>query len=107
MEEGELVYILWEEIWRSMVVQITDAIHAKGSFIYLQMWALGRASDPNTLKKEGNHDLVSASDIPIQQGGIKPRPLTKSEIAEYVELYAKAAQNAVQGAGFDGVEIHR
>ena len=35
-----------------------------------------------------------------------PRPLTLDEIAEYVQLYATAAKNAVHGAGFDGVEIH-
>jgi len=35
-----------------------------------------------------------------------PRALTVEEIGEYVQLYAKAASNAVLGAGFDGVEIH-
>jgi NADPH2 dehydrogenase len=35
-----------------------------------------------------------------------PRPLTIPEIKEYVDLYAKAASNAVHGAGFDGVEVH-
>lgn len=34
-----------------------------------------------------------------------PRPLTTDEIAEYTELYATAAKNAVE-AGFDGVELH-
>ena len=35
-----------------------------------------------------------------------PRPLTKAEIAEYVQLFATAARNAIERAGFDGVEIH-
>ena len=35
-----------------------------------------------------------------------PRALTVEEIAEYVQLFASAARNAVLGAGFDGVEIH-
>jgi hypothetical protein len=47
--------------------------------IYLQLWALGRAADPNNLKKEANADVVSASDIPFE-GGAKPRPLSKEEI---------------------------
>lgn len=47
--------------------------------IYLQLWALGRAADPNNLKKETNADVVSASDIPFE-GGAKPRPLSKQEI---------------------------
>lgn len=38
--------------------------------------------------------------------GALPRPLTLSEIDEYVEAYAVAAENAVKGAGFDGIEIH-
>lgn len=38
--------------------------------------------------------------------GALPRPLTLSEIDEYVESYAVAAENAVRGAGFDGIEIH-
>ena len=36
----------------------------------------------------------------------RPRALTKAEIAEYVQLYATAARNAVERAGFDGVEIY-
>ena len=35
-----------------------------------------------------------------------PRPLTEAEIKDYIAAYAKAASNAVHGAGFDGVEIH-
>lgn len=35
-----------------------------------------------------------------------PRELTASEIEEYVQMYAQAAFNAVDRAGFDGVEIH-
>jgi len=85
--------------------KVTDAVHAKGSYIYLQLWALGRTANPKTLQLEGNHDVVSASNIPHPDGAV-PRPLSKPEITEYVSLFAQAAQNAVEGAGFDGVEIH-
>jgi len=90
------------DAWKS----VTDAVHEKGSFIYLQLWALGRASDPTTLKKElGEKGVVkSASDIPFE-GGATPTPLTEAEIQEYIGWYAQAAKNAV-AAGFDGVEIH-
>jgi len=40
--------------------KVTDAVHAKGSYIYLQLWALGRTANPKTLQLEGNHDVVSA-----------------------------------------------
>jgi len=90
---------------------LTCAVHAKGSFIYLQLWALGRTASAETLKAEGGYDLVSASDIPMSSEGEtkdsdRPRALTTSEVKEYVELYAQAAKNFVLGAGGDGVEIH-
>jgi len=84
--------------------KITDAVHAKGSFIYCQLWALGRTADAKTLNSYG-YDVISPSDIPLKDGGAKPRPLTKEEIKTWVGYYAQAAKNAVE-AGFDGVEIH-
>ncbi|VDB93775.1 unnamed protein product [Peniophora sp. CBMAI 1063] len=101
---------IWNDAQIAAWKKITDAVHAKSSYIYVQLWALGRAADPEVLKKEGPYDVVSASDIPLEEaghapGGHPPRPLTVEEIKEYVQLYAQAAKNAVQ-AGFDGVEIH-
>jgi len=98
--------------------KVVDAVHARGSFVFLQLWAIGRAANSRVLAKEALKDglpadaypVVSASDIPMpknQHGdGAIPRPLTVSEINEYVESFADAAENAVEGAGFDGVEIH-
>ncbi|GAM84603.1 hypothetical protein ANO11243_025990 [Dothideomycetidae sp. 11243] len=89
---------------------IVSAVHAEGSYIFLQLWHLGRASNPKELAKLGL-DLVSASDLPITDsgargGGNKPRPLTDAEVRSTIQDYAQAARNAVEGAGFDGVEIH-
>lgn len=85
---------------------VTKAVHDKKSFIYLQLWALGRASNLGGLRKVAGPEakIVSASDIPIE-GGEKPTPLTEDEIRWYVKQYAQAAKNAIE-AGFDGVEIH-
>ncbi|BGP25260.1 hypothetical protein JCM10295v2_004183 [Rhodotorula toruloides] len=85
--------------------KVVDEVHSKGSFIYLQLWALGRAADPGNLKKEFNADVVSASDVPFE-GGAKPRALTKEEIQDYIGYYARAAKLFVEEAGGDGVEIH-
>lgn len=85
--------------------EVTDAVHAKGSYIYMQLWALGRVADPTYLQKLGGHDLVSASDIPAAEGAATPRPLSESDIQSYIQDYAQAARNAI-AAGFDGVEIH-
>ncbi|KAI9432671.1 FMN-linked oxidoreductase [Lactarius indigo] len=83
---------------------ITDAVHANGSFIYLQLWVLGRIANADVLRKAGGYEVVAPSAIPLE-GHDMPRPLTVAEIKEYVKLYATAAENAVLKAGFDGVEI--
>ncbi|KAH7868847.1 FMN-linked oxidoreductase [Lentinula edodes] len=103
---------IWNESqiegWKK--ASVTEAVHEKGSFIFLQLWALGRAADVEALRAANSeYPFVSASDIPIPGGEgpeIKPRPLSKDEIKEYVKFYATAAHNAVHKAGFDGVEIH-
>jgi NADPH2 dehydrogenase len=86
--------------------KVTEGVHANGSKIFLQLWALGRAASADQLKKEFGDKarVVSASDIPFE-GGSKPSPLSEDEVREYVKLYAQAAKNAIE-AGFDGVEIH-
>lgn len=88
-------------------MQITDAVHARGSFIFLQLYAQGRMSDPAELRKrDPSFPFVSASAVPLVGTTETPRPLTAPEIAEYVQLHAAAAANAVHRAGFDGVEVH-
>jgi hypothetical protein len=88
--------------------------------MYLQLWALGRAASPDQLKKEDpSLEYIAAGSVPFPAPFIAdldtptantphpcPRPLTEDEIAEYAQMYAKAAHNAVERAGFDGVEIH-
>jgi NADPH2 dehydrogenase len=93
--------------------KITDAVHANGSYIYLQLWALGRAAEPSVLRREGGFDLVAPSPIPLRVSNgtepgdqsVVPRELTVAELKEYLQLYSKAASNAIE-AGFDGVEVH-
>ncbi|KAF8215665.1 hypothetical protein K438DRAFT_1704537 [Mycena galopus ATCC 62051] len=95
---------IWSDEQISAWKAVTDKVHAKGSYMYLQLWALGRTADVEVLAEDG-FPYVSASDVPVS-GGPTPRPLSVEEIDEYVQLYAKAASNAVHKAGFDGVEIH-
>lgn len=85
---------------------ITDAVHKKGSFIFCQLWALGRAAKPEIVRKEaGEKSFVSSSTVPMQAGTEEPRALEEDEIWAFVGDYAQAAKNAIE-AGFDGVEIH-
>ena len=51
--------------------------------MYLQLWALGRTADVETLAEDGL-PYVSASDIPVH-GGATPHPLTIEEIEEYAQ----------------------
>lgn len=91
-------------------------MHEKGSYIYLQLWALGRAAIPHVLESElgrsctgEDSPYVSCSPIPLstrKPTAPVPRALKPAEIEQYVQWYAQAAENAVQHAGFDGVEIH-
>jgi NADPH2 dehydrogenase len=86
--------------------EIADAVHAKGSFLWLQLWALGRVADQEFKRSTGSGDLISSSDVPVAEGAPAPRPMTEQEIQEYIQAYAAAAANAVKKAGLDGVEIH-
>ncbi|KAJ6495310.1 hypothetical protein C8R45DRAFT_900049 [Mycena sanguinolenta] len=97
---------IWSDEQIAAWKQVTDAVHAKGAYMYLQLWALGRAAEIDVLTAEGlQNEYVSASDVPIP-GQLPPRALTQEEIQQYIQLYATAASNAVHKAGFDGVEIH-
>ena len=90
---------------------ITKAVHANGGKIVLQLWHVGRISDPSYLDGEAP---VAPSAIaakghvsllrPLRDYQV-PRALETEEIADIVEAYRIGAENA-QAAGFDGVEIH-
>ncbi|KAJ7673852.1 hypothetical protein DFH06DRAFT_750779 [Mycena polygramma] len=97
---------IWSEEQIAAWKEITDSVHAAGSYIFLQLWALGRAAKPEQLREEDpSFPFVSASDIKLTYSDETPRPLTVAEIEEYVGLYGQAAKNAIR-AGFDGVEVH-
>ncbi|KAJ6612867.1 hypothetical protein B0H10DRAFT_1806688 [Mycena sp. CBHHK59/15] len=85
---------------------VTEAVHAKGSFLFMQLWALGRAARPSDLRAEDPSFPYVAPSAVVLTGKVEtPRPLTIPEIKEYAALYAQAAKNAIV-AGCDGVEIH-
>lgn len=84
--------------------EVVDAVHAKGSFVYIQLWALGRVADQRILEAEG-FKLQSASAVPVSEGKPVPEAMSEGDIEALIKDYANAAQNAME-AGFDGVEIH-
>ncbi|TFK90894.1 NADH:flavin oxidoreductase/NADH oxidase [Polyporus arcularius HHB13444] len=98
---------VWNEDQVAAWKKVADAVHAKGSYIFMQIWALGRAARLEYIREQDpDFAYVSASDVPLSGREESPRPLAASEIKEYIQAFAQAARNAVVGAGFDGVEIH-
>ncbi|KAK5726147.1 hypothetical protein LTR17_012962 [Elasticomyces elasticus] len=96
-------------IWNTTQItawkDIVNAVHAKGSFIFLQLWALGRVARKEVIESLG-HRVVSSSARAVDgESGDVPHALAESEIKAFVQDYADAAKNAVE-AGFDGAEIH-
>ncbi|KAF8963599.1 hypothetical protein BDZ97DRAFT_1661466 [Flammula alnicola] len=95
---------IWNQEQMKAWKEIVDSVHAKGSFMFVQLRGMGRAAEFSLLESHGLQ-LVGPSPIPITGRNV-PRELTISEIHEYVEWFAQAAKNAIDGAGFDGVELH-
>jgi N-ethylmaleimide reductase len=90
---------------------VTDAVHAQGGKIFLQIWHSGRVSHSALL---GGEKPIAPSAIaatgqlhtPVGKVDIEtPRALETSEIPEIIAQFQQAALNAKQ-AGFDGVELH-
>jgi len=100
---------IWDEAQVAAWKPIVDAVHAKGSFIYLQLWALGRVAGAEqaakNLQREGPFPIVSSSATPISSEYEEPKAMSEEDIGSFIEAYANAARNSVR-AGFDGVEVH-
>jgi N-ethylmaleimide reductase len=96
------------ESWRP----ITEAVHAGGGKIFLQVFHTGRIALPDFLPQQTQPvapSAVRAKGQNYTDEGMKefvmPREITRGEIAETVRDFAAAARNAI-AAGFDGVELH-
>ncbi|MFG1265999.1 alkene reductase [Xanthobacter aminoxidans] len=92
--------------------KVTDAVHAKGGRIFIQLWHVGRVShtslQPNGGAPVAPSALTAASKTFVNNGFAEtsaPRALELSEIPGIVADYRRAAANAIK-AGFDGVEVH-
>ncbi|PDS48532.1 alkene reductase [Rhizobium anhuiense] len=94
--------------WR----KVTDAVHAKGGHIFLQLWHVGRISHvdlqpgrkapvaPSAIRAE-TKTFVNNAFVDVSE----PRALELDEIPGIVEDFRRASANAI-AAGFDGVEVH-
>jgi 2,4-dienoyl-CoA reductase-like NADH-dependent reductase (Old Yellow Enzyme family) len=102
-------------IWSDEQVEgwklVTEAVHAQGGVMVLQLWHVGRISDliyldgelpvaPSAIAAQGNISLVRP-----ERPFVTPRALETSEIPAIIEQFHQGAVNAMR-AGFDGVELH-
>jgi len=94
--------------WR----QVTDAVHAEGGKIVLQLWHVGRISHTSLLPEGAvpvsSTDKAANASTFTRDGFVPvsaPRALRDDEIPGLIEDYRRAARNAID-AGFDGVEVH-
>ena len=99
--------------------KVTAAVHERGGKIVTQLWHVGRISH-NDLQPDGGAPVAPSAiaaksktyliDKATGQGHFaatsEPRALDAEELPGIVHDYAAAARNAVETAGFDGVEIH-
>jgi 2,4-dienoyl-CoA reductase-like NADH-dependent reductase (Old Yellow Enzyme family) len=102
-------------IWSSEQVTgwklITQAVHRAGGIILLQLWHVGRISDPVYLDGQlpvAPSAIAAAGHVSLlrpMKEFVTPRSLTIDEISNIILSYQRAAENA-KTAGFDGVEIH-
>lgn len=102
-------------IWSSEQVegwkQITRAVHDAGGRILLQLWHVGRVSDPSYLN--GESPVAPSAIAPEgrlhllrpERPFATPRALERNELPGVVEAFRLGAENSLE-AGFDGVEIH-
>ncbi|RDW89588.1 FMN-linked oxidoreductase-4 [Coleophoma cylindrospora] len=99
--------------------KVVDAVHAKGGYIYAQLWNAGRASIP----QHTGTPTISASATPYESDEVygypppgtstqvrykdfPPTELNMEGIQRQIGDYVKAAKAAVEECGFDGVEVH-
>ncbi|MBB4726265.1 alkene reductase [Xanthomonas arboricola] len=94
--------------WRA----VTDAVHAKGGRIFMQLWHVGRVShvdlQPGGAAPVAPSAIRAATKVFVNNGFAdvsEPRALELHELPGIVDDFRQAAANAI-AAGFDGVEIH-
>ncbi|MBN8245861.1 MAG: alkene reductase [Verrucomicrobia bacterium] len=96
------------EGWR----RVTEAVHARGGRIVLQLWHGGRSCHP--LLNHGRQPVapsalaIQGDEVHTPEGKkpyVVPRELRDDEVPGIIAGFRRAAENA-RAAGFDGVEVH-
>ncbi len=102
---------IWSKEQTQAWKQVTKAVHDKGGRIFMQIWHVGRISDPSHLNGEapvGPSAIAAKGHVSLlrpERPYPTPRALSTEDVAGVVEAFRQGAQNA-KDAGFDGVQIH-
>jgi len=102
---------IWSEEQVAGWRKVTQAVHQAGGRILLQLWHVGRISDPmflNGALPVAPSAIAAAGHVSLVRPlrpFVTPRALETAEIAGVVAAFRQGAENA-QRAGFDGVEVH-
>jgi 2,4-dienoyl-CoA reductase-like NADH-dependent reductase (Old Yellow Enzyme family)/thioredoxin reductase len=93
---------LWDDRFIGGWKKVTDAIHAHGGKIAIQIGHLGRSTN---LENTGGLQPVAPSPVPCHLSQVVPHELFKEEVYQFIEDYLLAVKRAIK-AGFDAIEIH-
>lgn len=102
---------IWSAEQTAAWKQVTKAVHDKGGRIFMQIWHVGRISDPSHLNggtPVGPSPIAAKGHVSLlrpERPYPVPHALSIEEIQGVVEDFRRAAENA-QAAGFDGVQLH-
>ena len=90
---------LYDDRLVESMVQITDAVHARGGRIFAE---IGHAGSQTMLPEVGP---IAPSPTANEMYGLQPREATPDDITDVIAAFGHAARRARE-AGFDGVHIH-
>lgn len=104
---------IWNDAQATQWKRIFERIHKNNSFVYVQLWNLGRQASPAYLKSQNLKYVGATDDLYMDESSKKEaldsgnelKGLTKEEIKAMIQDYVKAAKLAIEN-GADGVEIH-
>src|SRR6266436_9231434 len=102
---------IWSKVQVAGWQRVTDGVHQAGGRIILQLWHVGRISNPiylngalpvapSAIAPDGHVSIIRP-----EKSFVTPRALDLAEIPGIIEEYRRGAENAL-AAGFDGVELH-
>lgn len=104
---------IWSDEQNEQWKKIFAKIHANKSFVFVQLWSLGRQAFPELMARDGlRYDSASPDQYWSEEveetslkAGIEQHGITKDEIKQYIKDYVESSKKII-AAGADGVEIH-